>query len=846
MKSVHRGVVQAWGIWFPPGTVACQTRVLALWESEDSLWRAADGILLRFARLRRLDTAVCPGLAVVEVEGVVSSFPGCEVASSSGKDFGDLRIFWRGAAHDLKRSSLEPVDFSSWVAFDRVIIGEALAEPRVAPRQVAEVVFDINKELPGAPEPSSRLKQLLQDFEASKTPADAPPAGRPGWLQTLANLVNPAVSPSQMYRAPAAPQPPGPLENLWNKLKRKLSPSHNQKYMDEMIALFEKGDYAEALRYGIPLGGIPPSFRAELGLLRPRDRLDLLAGSAATSVIGINSQGEGYLRSLYKTAAERLLKAGRIDEAVYTYVQLLDDVPEALKILEEHKQYLVAARLAQVRGISPEQQIRLFFLGGEVGTALEIARRHEKHWQVRYALQKVDPAAAQRWMAEWARHVASRGRFGLAADLLWEQRAAYPAVRGWAAESIAAGDAWAGPVMARVLADPVEGEEDALRATVSAWLASDNGARLVGLMKGLGERDNGSSPLSAEIASRCARAYLPRHQELALQPKEFQNLLKMGEDVLLRSDLPPFPKLETRTEVWREVLPARGKVRVRDAMLLGDGRMLCALGEAGVVVLSSQGRQSALLPVPCHQIVRPWDGTRYLLMGSPLRVDKGFKQWKLSWLDVANLRVQPWQTVRLGAFATEYDGECWLAEAENALYQLDVQSSDWRSLWKVPMKGRIAKLALGQRQFSLLLGCEKDWSYEGYTYPDMQLRTRKESKELHAGVSEGHLIETLFKDDGFVVAGHSHVYPWGPACIWGESQITHGGELSVLSYGIEGGSVLWAFSRSGHFGPAEFLLEKVQRPRIRIQGDLLIVVDEEGGIRVADVKRGIWLRQFFL
>src|SRR6185503_20674501 len=80
----------------------------------------------------------------------------------------------------------------------------------------------------------------------------------------------------------------------------------------------------------------------------------------------------------------------------------------------------------------------------------------------------------------------------------------------------------------------------------------------------------------------------------ALTAKRFNRLVKISDDGPLRTDVPPFPaERDQRVNPLLTIACAAedcGSIPVHDALLLSNGRMLVALGEIGVRLLTRDGR----------------------------------------------------------------------------------------------------------------------------------------------------------------------------------------------------------------------------------------------------------------
>ena len=847
LRSVHRGTVEADGIWFPPGISRLPERVLSCWCEGAALYEAVGwGYVLELPRSpmpspavplkgrpSRIDAQTCPGIVLVRQgdKPGCASYPGCP-----GLERDCVGLLWHGRAVLLERSELRPVDVGEWIreVFVSVVEGESLARPGGAPALPAPAqALDIRQELRAVPPPSPQLQLFLDSFQKG-------------------DLAGSSSGTAAVYA------PPGPLARwaaaTMDRMRGLLSPDHNQRYLKTMVQLFEGGDLHEALRYGIPLSQLPdPVAQQRFAWLRPRTKLSILppSMSGGSAQIPVTPTGEAYLKELYRQAAQRLVAADRIEEAVFVFAQLLGDDDTALKLLEEHDMLGLAARLAEARNKAPETRIRLWFLAGDVEQALSVARRTGGWSQAYQELLKRNPARAQDWRWEWGLHLVRGNCHAAAIQLLWPDRAARPEVREWVAPALEAGGWEAGLVLALCL-DVSDGgplSPSTLRQTVREWVAEDDPAlqpRLSGLMVGLaGQRDTEPNALVAEVSDSLVRAALKRR---TLNHQTFQSLVKRCGDPLLKADLPSYPGLVPSPDrLWTELLEGRGAAPIFDAALMPDGRLLCAMGEAGLLVLSRAGRRIALLPVPTERIVVPTAGDRYLLI-----CPRGAEQ-RLAWLEGGSLKTWVWATVRLSNFCTEHNGDYWLVVVDSALFQIDVRSTQWRCLWKVPLSAPVESLTNGGHKLGLLLIDAAGAPFaEHYSLPDLQLRSRRAgqlSDDKLFSVSCDGLVEAYLQPQGGLEMLGNRLLFQEP--LQGPVRFTHGTRWSVVEARSALRTVVWAVRLRGTGGgvqaggsdrPVQFFIPHARHVFTRLHQDTLIVGDDLGNCRVADLVRRTWVR----
>lgn len=125
----------------------------------------------------------------------------------------------------------------------------------------------------------------------------------------------------------------------WDRLRRRPAPSNgraagsgrgaldwlyrrrHQRYLNDLTRLFAAGDYDEALRRAIPLGGAG----GPLARFRPRPRRFLELDPyrpAASATVPIDPGLQAELRARYRSAVAKLEGEGRIREAAFVLAEL--------------------------------------------------------------------------------------------------------------------------------------------------------------------------------------------------------------------------------------------------------------------------------------------------------------------------------------------------------------------------------------------------------------------------------------------------------------------------------------------------------------------------------------------
>ncbi len=527
------------------------------------------------------------------------------------------------------------------------------------------------------------------------------------------------------------------------------------RYLARVMRSFEEGDLEAALRQAVPLGQDGrPSELLSWATRRPRASLAISAfGLSTTSAVAIGTELFQTLTRLYREAHQRLDSAGRIDEAAFVLAELLRANEEAVAFLERHGRLRLAAELAEGRDLAPGLQVRQWFLAGETARALEIAWRHEAFADAIVRLErsgKHDVSATLR--LRWADCLASAGHYAAAVDAVWPIAGARELALRWIGLAIEQG----GPAGARMLARRLQLEpaafEDIRRAAES--LLSDDSVELLPARAAFAYELGKLLPsaLTSTMARPAVRAMV-RDIELhggdssAAGGKAIRQLVELSGGTIA-ADLPPLDQgvgadLRSRTPPllleWSRT--DTGRLAAEDLAFLPDGRLVLALGELGVRVLSREGRSVADIDQPASHLVISDRGDRAIGL-----VPRG-EVWRLAQLDLAERRGRSWCEARLSTFARDYDGRCWFVAGDDFIHAIDVPGSEGGHLdgpWRVGdvRVGSIRRVEKGLQLLVRATGAPELWVYET---PSLKLRRREaisaiEAKEHPVVLADGRVV----------------------------------------------------------------------------------------------------------
>lgn len=775
-----------WGLWFPPDWQQPE-RLLACWQTGSRLLRAWHGWLLVYAHPQPM--GVAPAQRVVALDQGWSSTrqgrPGPQ----------QVALRWHGLDWVGTLADMEPVDLAGlwdWAELD-FRPARVRAPGLVKPRLVSSTPESVNQILPAVPPPAPERQQLLQRLSQ-----------------------------------PAAPS--NPLLGFFDLLKSFFGSPENQRYMNKMLDLFEQKNWQEALRHAIPLNESTPTseLSALLGKLKPRSRLDFTSPNQPAAQIGTSLHGMDLLKDLYRRALRQLVEAGRIEEAAYVQGELLGDAAGAAVLLEEHGYLEAAARLATLKGLPAVLQVRLWFEAGKVETALALARRYRVQAEALQMLQRKNAELANRFRAAWATDLADAGFQAQAIAVGWPVREQLEDYERWLRAALDLGGPAAVEGMALGLRDAELSQRLGLVGILKAWfqefdLLTQPSRRLLlerlvesGLPTGhTGLRDWAGQ--TARRVMRQANSPVPLGNQRTL---EF--LVKLSGDPWLRVDRvrtigPTVPRMG----LWSETIEARGHTPLLDALWLGDGRLLVALGQAGLLVVSRGGAVSQSFAQPAYDLVQ---GERQLVRSGH----------NLSWFEGNQLRF--WCQADLDGWADQHDGYHWFVWLERQLFQIDLLSPQWKALQCVDLPGTPRDAIFGQSELGLDLGFElvvlhlpdldpgKSWKIPG----GPQLCR---SRVVESFQTQGDRLH--FRSVQLHLEGRNPRFRERAGLCLVQSDYALGQELLVFPVDHP--------SQQFHLK-----LPGADCVKARLKGQMLVVCDNLGRLLVVDLKARAWMGQFFL
>lgn len=462
--------------------------------------------------------------------------------------------------------------------------------------------------------------------------------------------------------------------------RRPMTPTlrrRHARYLDRLTADFERRNWEDALRSAIALGGSGQGFASlrlpgrRAGALRPST-----TRGGAGAQIPYGDTVEQHLRALYRSAADQLEAAGDHLRAAFVHADLLDNLAAAIDVLERHGLHREAAELAEAREADPAWVVRLWWRAGDRRRALAVAVSRGAFADAVSRLEQLDKGAAVDLRREW---MLDRRRAGDHAGAL---AAAWPAevLRDETVPDVAAGIAAGGTVASVALAHWLEhAPTDEALSTAREILsdAPEHATARRALVEALAEHPVGEESWDRELSSAAlvvmARGGGPvasrNHHDVSAR-------LQRRADPLLVADLP-----RLRAGAVGQHDPAhldltdRGSLEVHDAVAVGTGSVLVALGELGARLLTLDGRTRATWDVPTHRLVVADHGTRVLLV-----TDRA-PRFAVHQLDLPNGRPVELPSLDVMPFES-YDGARPLLVSGRGMEWVTARDGRWSLVWR--------------------------------------------------------------------------------------------------------------------------------------------------------------------
>lgn len=529
------------------------------------------------------------------------------------------------------------------------------------------------------------------------------------------------------------------------------------RYVERLTRSFDRGDWDQALRGAISLGGA--AGRLTLRLPRPRSgalRPSPARGGAGGSV-PFGPTVHEHLRETYTRAARQLEKDGQHLLAAFVCADLLDQVGAAVDLLERQGLYVEAAELAEARSLDPSYAVRLWWRAGQRDRALRVAVARGAFASALARLGNDDEAAAIELRRAWIRERRDAGDHLGAVTAAWPVTDLRDEVIPDIAAAVGTGGQAGGEALAHLLEhrpsdEAVEMGRRLLTPSPDVTLDAARGS----FLKTLSTRAVSQPTWDRELSSLALDTLLRADAVIdGAFPDVVARLQKRADPVLV-ADLPRLkPPVWTLDEPLDIDLTSTGSLPIYDAAPLGHNSLLVALGELGVRLLTRDGRVKARWEVPTHKLVVSDHGNRALLI-----TDRA-PRYPVHQLDLPTGRARSLPPLDVMPLTT-YDGSRPVLVSRRGIEWVEAHGDRWRLTWReLTEPGQVAyQVARTAESMAALFTDNGEINIWQWTLPSMTLRTRTkiEHAEDMAVVASGE-VARLEQNSG--VATLDWHAPWG-------------------------------------------------------------------------------------
>ncbi|MCP4215014.1 MAG: hypothetical protein GY765_10170 [bacterium] len=754
-SSIFNGTPQAKGLYIPTHINSEQEvrgRILENWQPGALVYRIAGGYCLLFPHPLMLRSDAVYGQLLVEAAGALSSVPLSAAEKKRLKPApGSVILVERGAAECYALTPDKKVAVGSWLDISLYADCPAttLGEPPA----------------PDPPETPSRPMEP-HDILSSETPADDPgdenlPGGTgkkkgDGIFSRLSEKGRKLFSRSSRSREQDSQSPqkstgksraagsrtgrdsaaqntgPNYFKRMFDRFMTETGAStlyqrQHARFVAHMTRLFQQRQWTEALSHGIPLSRGKGASRPVLRFLKRRG----IVGTGSvfnrfSGGIAMETDLYNHLYQMYTRSFEMLDREGNVERAAYILDILLEQHERAATYLESRGKFKQAAQLAETRNLDPALTARLWLAAGDIPKALGIAMNHKVFLPVLNYLEEKDKKAAEKWRFFWARDLANTGDYAMAVEV----SRPLPFVRHLSKKWIELALDTGGTMKSRVLAFSLQMCPERFEETAKSVLhlltetndtaASDRRSFIEFLLRA---EPTPHVRVMARETFRAMAADIGRG-DCVWAKKQLRKMAALSGGGALEAEIDfqtNTPRLTSRKKGPSPDNPInvcitdRGTTPIRDAVVLENNRVLVALGETGIIVMGSDGKQLFFSSLPADDIVL--SDHENLALGIIKRDDV----YSVSKIDLGLRTANFWRHCSFHAFARRYSGSSWFVGDGRELLKLNMYSENYSALWHVPdLPGEISTISYSPRELHVVL-LDKDWQHWHYELPGLRL-----------------------------------------------------------------------------------------------------------------------------
>lgn len=286
-----------------------------------------------------------------------------------------------------------------------------------------------------------------------------------------------------------------------------------------------------------------------------------------------------------------------------------------------------------------------------------------------------------------------------------------------------------------------------------------------------------------------------------------------------------------------------GTMHVYDAAVLPGGRLLVALGEAGVRMLSPEGKTIVQFDQPATGIVISDHGDRAIVVAQRGETSR------MARIDLVKRRAERWFDARLGEFADNFDGSIWFVSNDQGVFAIDALEENFQSIWDLKEPGCV----MGARTTNAVIFRigQEAWTFD---LPSLRLRSRCavpiENGNTWANLTlgpNGTSICCWLEDEAAVTCAPAVHH--APATNWDclEERASEGvfslvimddaGTLAAFGRVMEGHCLIKVFHLREKKLRLEIRLDGATHMHARFQSSNIILADDRGRVLVVNVER---------
>lgn len=740
-------------------------RIIALWTPGARVFELDNAAMIKFPAPLPTKTSHCSGLPLVLESGSNGTFflalpllP--EQLEEMNPPSQSVIRLKHGII--LVEATDKEVDPAMWLDIDLCPVlpdKQINLKPQVEESLLNDEEFDARASLTGETKPDPEMLEFLdliknspQKDQVGDGRAQSSGVSLSGWLDELFSMMFGKDRLTRKNPGQKAKSGPGQELNLQLGLMRFLNNTgilqvfiqRQQQYILKMIDLFERGDWSEALKRGIPLAGKteqPDGLSFGIPSIRDKIEISLERSQARESLLSCHPELFEHLRDLYRKSVEHLTNAGRYKDAAFVLADLLGESEEAVSYLERHGEFTLAAQLAEARKLRPAIIVRQWFIAGDIKRTVLIARLTGVFPEAIRLLDKEHRELADALRTFWASHLAESGQYVGAAIVAMDLPDMQHLVLEWTRLALKSCESRSGELLAKLLERSSSSDWPLVKEQVNKLL-DDESRELASARLAFAENLTSTNPETLIMARKAARCLLRDHgmAYINVEKRLLKALTVLADDEALKTDLLrcslALAKLSLKEREELLFLEfGKGDIGtdpVLDALMLNDGRVVAALGEAGMVILDTSGIRVKHFSIPAYELVISKNSDRLIALarrGDSLHMSR---------VDLLQLTAEDFGQELISAYATNYDGSLWYAAYQDQFYIVDATLPKFKTIWRMPgIKALIASISCDEKSCSFatiketvsidhsILSLSEIWYCQ---LPELQLRRRYQTE----------------------------------------------------------------------------------------------------------------------